>query len=239
MAGATLALGLWFTTTSAVAITKAAPASAPTLSTPASPHQTNLTPAVPVTSMAPPQAEEDIRDIRQPRHLPTPWSWVAAAVGVISLIAFALWQWTRRNHHRALRPHELALQSLAEARRLMDPDHAREYCFEASQIIRRYIEAQFRVRAPRLTTEEFLRDLVEERATMLAEQRELLGDFLRHCDLAKFAGWCYATPDLETMHTSAEQFVKQSAAQFALAEEEKHAQTEPPAAPISETAGIA
>jgi hypothetical protein len=40
----------------------------------------------------------------------------------------------------------------------------------------------------------------------------LLADFLQHCDLAKFAGWYYCRPDLEAMHRSAVEFVRQTAA---------------------------
>jgi hypothetical protein len=32
-----------------------------------------------------------------------------------------------------------------------------------------------------------------------------------HCDLAKFAGWYYCRPDLEAMHVSAVEFVRQTA----------------------------
>src|SRR5215471_10817030 len=108
-------------------------------------------------------------------------------------------------------PHEIALQRLEEARRLMDPERAREYCFAVSNIIRRYVEERFHVHAPKLTTEEFLRELVEVRDTMLEPHRVLLGEFLQHCDLAKFARWRYAMPDLEAMHTSARSFVQQTA----------------------------
>ena len=171
-----------------------------------------LTPATPVASPAPAVAEEDIRDIRQPRHLPTPPLWAAVVAGVVALVgAFAVWKWLRRGRFRKLLPHELALQYFEEARRLMDPDHAREYCFAASNIIRQYIEKRFRLHAPRLTTEEFLRELVEVRETMLASQRALLGNFLEHCDLPKFAGWRYSQPDLEAMHASAKAFVQQTA----------------------------
>ena len=164
--------------------------------------------------MVPASSKEDIRDIRQPRHLSTPQAWVAAAAGVIilSAAAFAAWRLLRRRKLLALTPCAAALQQLEEARRLMDPEHAREYCFAASQVIRNYIEAQFHVHAPRLTTEEFLRDLVEVRETMLASHRALLGDFLEHCDLAKFAGWRYSMPALEDMHHTAMTFVQQAAA---------------------------
>jgi hypothetical protein len=114
-------------------------------------------------------------------------------------------------------PHEIALQRLEEARRLMDPEHAREYCFAVSNIIRRYVEERFHVRAPKLTTEEFLRDLVEVRDTMLEPHRELLGEFLEHCDLAKFAGWRYSMLDLEAMHASGRSFVQQTSVSAAMA----------------------
>jgi hypothetical protein len=136
-----------------------------------------------------------------------------AAAGVITLLgaSFAAWKWIRRGRFLVMTPDEIALQQLEEARQLMDPEHAREYCFAASQIIRSYLEAQFHVHAPRLTTEEFLRDLVEVRETMLASHRALLGDFLEHCDLAKFAGWRYSVPALEDMHKTAIDFVRQAA----------------------------
>ena len=187
--------------------------------------QTTLTPAAPVTSKVPASSEEDIRDIRQPRHLPTPIPWAAAMAGVIILAAasFATWKYIRRARLLAMAPYEFALQQLEAARRLIDPEHAREYCFAVSEIIRNYIEVQFHLHAPRLTTEEFLRNLVEVRESMLASHRALLGDFLQHCDLAKFAGWRYSKPALEEMHNTAADFVQQAAA---------HA-----AAPGSKTAG--
>ena len=178
---------------------------------------TTLTPAAPVSSQVPASSEEDIRDIRQPRHLPTPIPWIAVAAGVILLAAAAIvsWKWLRRRHFLAQAPYEVALAQLEAARRLMDPEQAREYCFAVSEIIRNYLQVQFHLHAPRLTTEEFLRELVEVRETMLASHRSLLGDFLQHCDLAKFAGWRYSQAALEDMHGTASDFVKQTGAEVA------------------------
>ncbi len=176
-------------------------------------HINNLTPVAPVSSKVPASSAEDIRDIRQPRHLPTPIPWAAAAIGV-SLLAgagYGAWRWLRARGLALLTPQELALRKLHDARSLMNPEHAREYCFAVSEIIRNYVEAQFHIHAPRLTTEEFLRDLVEAPQQMLNTHRTLLGTFLQHCDLAKFAGWRYSTPDLEEMHHSAQDFVHQTA----------------------------
>ena len=212
-----LTLSLLLGALSASALQTSTPGISPgtTLTAPgnARPGHATLTPAAPVSSQVPASSEEDIRDIRQPRHLPTPLPWAAVAAGVIILavMAFAAWRWIRRGQFLQMLPHEIALQYLEEARRLMDPDQAREYGFAVSKIIRRYIELRFHVHAPNLTTEEFLRDLVEARHTMLESHRALLGESLQHCDLAKFAGWRYSMPDLEAMHASARSFVQETA----------------------------
>jgi hypothetical protein len=208
-----LALTLLVGALTASALQVNRPASNSTAPATTAPSLASVTPATPVLSQVPPHSEPDIRDIRQPRHLPAIQPWLAVAIGALTLgaVAFALWRWVRFGKFAQMLPYEIALQSLEEARRLMDPEHAREYCFTVSNIIRRYVEDRFHVHAPTLTTEEFLRDLVEVRDTMLEPQRALLGEFLQHCDLAKFAGWRYSMPDLEAMHGSAGSFVQQTA----------------------------
>lgn len=205
-----MALGLLLSVASASALT---PAGGHAPAAKASPSPTNLTSAA---SLASPvfSSGEDIRDIRQPRVLTTHWFWIVIAAGVIALIVLglALRWWIYHGQYFQMRPHEIALQYLEEARELIDPDHAREYCFEVSKIIRRYIEERFNIRAPQLTTEEFLHELADLPDALLAAHRALLADFLQHCDLAKFAGWYYCRPDLETMHLSAVEFVRQTAA---------------------------
>jgi len=173
---------------------------------------TTLTPVTPKSSIDPASSVEDIRDIRQPRHLTTPIPWAAAMAGVfiLAVAGYLAWRWLRHSRLLRMTPRDIALQKLLQARGLMDPDHAREYCFAMSEIIRNYVEAQFQLRAPRLTTEEFLRDLMEAPQQMLSTHRPLLGAFLEHCDLAKFAGWRYSMPDLEEMHGSALNFVQQT-----------------------------
>jgi hypothetical protein len=213
MSGSAALLGLLMTAATAAPLngsTTGPVATPPASSAGTFPGQTHLMPAASVSSQPPTSSEEDIRDIRRPRHLPTRWPWAAAAAGIIALTGGLLWRWLRHGKFFKMQPHEIALQHLAEARRLMNPDQAREYCFEVSGIVRRYIEERFRLQAPQLTTEEFIRELVEAGEGPLATHRNLLGDFLQHCDLAKFAGWRYCRPDLEAMHASAETFVHQT-----------------------------
>jgi len=96
---------------------------------------------------------------------------------------------------------------LAEARALMQPENAREFSITVSEIVRQYIEVRFQVWAARRTTEEFLHDLIDPSDVSLAHHRDLLADFLRHCDLAKFARWILSVGEMEIMLQSAHNFV--------------------------------
>jgi hypothetical protein len=166
------------------------------------------TPAVSVPAAG--AVTEDIRDIRGPRHIPSPWLWAWWVAGALAGLAlgFGAWRWW---HRRALLhaklPFEVALDRLEEARVFLRPETAREFSIAVSEIVRNYIEIRFRVNAARRTTEEFLYDLMEPSDALLADHRDLLGDFLRHCDLAKFARWILSTEEMEAMHRSARTFV--------------------------------
>lgn len=207
-----VAFGLLCAAANATALTNSAPVHPAASVALAAPGTTSPAAAAPVAS--PPPAAEDIRDIRQPRHLPTPWLWtkIAAGIGILIVVAYAAWQWLQHGKYFKMTPAEIALQRLTEARRIMNPVQTREYCFAVSKIIRSYLEEQLQLHAPRLTTEEFLRQLVEGGESMATPHRELLGDFLQHCDLAKFAGWRYSLEALTDMHNTGIAFVRQFSA---------------------------
>ena len=153
---------------------------------------------------------EDIRDIRGPKHIPSPWLWPLWLAGGAALAAllYAAWRWNqRRALIAALLPYEIALAKLEAARALMQPENAREFSITVSEIVRQYIEVRFQVWAARRTTEEFLHDLIDPSDVSLAHHRDLLADFLRHCDLAKFARWVLSAEEMETMLQSARSFV--------------------------------
>jgi len=57
-----------------------------------------------------------------------------------------------------------------------------------SAIVRRYLEHRYEIRAPELTTEEFLL-VATARPELTAEHRALLTSFLERCDRVKFAGY--------------------------------------------------
>jgi hypothetical protein len=153
---------------------------------------------------------EDIRDIRPPIHIPYGWLWAAYAGGgvALALALFGLWRWVRR-HGGARRKllYELTLEKLEAARALMEPLKGYQFSIAVSEIIRAYIEQQFAVRAAHRTTEEFLHDLTRGSQDVLAAHEPLLGEFLEHCDLAKFARWHLSVTQMEAMYQSARAFV--------------------------------
>jgi hypothetical protein len=162
---------------------------------------------------APSVMTEDIRDIRGPKPVPSSWLWPLWLAGGAALAAllYAGWLWNRRRAlAAALLPYEIALARLEEARALMQPEHAREFSITVSEIVRQYIEQRFRVWAARRTTEEFLHDLLEPSDALLTSHRSLLAEFLRHCDLAKFARWILSSEEMDTMLKSACRFVRET-----------------------------
>ena len=175
-------------------------------------------PAVPTVSQsagvtAP--ALTDIRDIRGPKPIPSPWLMALVAMTAVLAAggAYGAWTWNRRRLRESVKqPLDIALERLANARELMTPLRAREFSTEVSATVRDYIESRFEVRASHLTTHEFLHRLLEPADALLTAHRTLLDNFLQTCDLAKFGGWNLAAPDMEAMLLSARRFVVESAA---------------------------
>jgi hypothetical protein len=165
---------------------------------------------------ASPAPPEDIRDIRGPKSLlglsESPVWLIAFGAAFLAAGAYGLWLWRHRGARGPLlEPYELALQQLDEARRHLQPGSGREFAGTVSDIVRRYIELQFRVTVSRRTTEEFLQDLLSASNTTLAQQRPLLGEFLGQSDLIKFAGNSLTMQTLDSLLQSARHLVRETA----------------------------
>jgi hypothetical protein len=135
-------------------------------------------------------ADEDIRDIRPPIHIPYSWLWAAYVAGGLALAGAGVAAWRLlhgRSRQKAL--YELTLEQLEGARSLMQPQQGYEFSIAVSEIIRGYIEKRFSTRVTHQTTQEFLRELLTRANQTLTQHQPLLADFLEHCDLAKFARW--------------------------------------------------
>lgn len=167
--------------------------------------------AVKVRSVLSPSEEEpDIIETSGPVDLPgvDPWVyWLAAgSVLLAALAGFLFWRKRRakaRFDEAPPLPHEVAYRELDKllAEDLIRKGQAKLFYLRVSNILRRYIEERFGLRAPERTTEEFLVDL---RGSDELERRhqDLLKTFLEHCDLVKFAGHRPSDEEIErTVHT--------------------------------------
>jgi hypothetical protein len=161
--------------------------------------------AAPVTPSAP---AEDIVDIRPPIHIAAPFPWLAWGVGALLVfgVSAGVWKLRRRRQQRKL-AYEIALERLENTRPLMRESNAEPFSLAVSEIVRQFVEEVLPVRAAHRTTDEFLRDLTSLSYLPLAQHRDSLADFLRHCDLAKFARWSLTVSQMDAMLESARAFV--------------------------------
>ncbi len=83
-------------------------------------------------------------------------------------------------------PHVLALRRLEELRAKLDELGPYRLTIECSWVLRKYIEARFKLRIVYQTTREFLGH-AQTHSALSEEQRQSLGQYLRFCDMVKFA----------------------------------------------------
>jgi len=138
---------------------------------------------------------------------------VVAAVIIILAVIFII---KKRTAPKQIIPpprpaHEIAYEALTELEKKNYPKTGRimEYYTSLSGIVRRYLENRFRLRAPEMTTEEFLYS-VRESIDLNSEQKGLLGEFLSHCDMVKFAKYSPETTEIEKSHGSARRLIDQT-----------------------------
>lgn len=155
--------------------------------------------------------QDEIADIRPPLFfLMAWWPWILLALGVLAFLGLAwlIWKWAaRRGAMNPKTAYELALEKLEKARALMREEDPAPYAVAVSETIRTYLGQRFHSPSDRRTTEEFLRQMQQDTATPLAEHAELLGAFLRACDLVKFARYQPTLSELEEVQQRAVNFI--------------------------------
>jgi len=142
--------------------------------------------------------------------------WIILILIVIALVAGAL-KLRRRRHPLPdetvkLEPaHVIALRELEELQKLKLPERGfiEEYFEKLSGILRRYLENRFKLRAPWMSTEEFL-TAAKTSAQLDIKQRGLLKDFLNLSDLVKFARYGSSPEEAEKSFLSARNFIEQT-----------------------------
>lgn len=158
------------------------------------------------------------------------WPWLALGLVVLAVVAGGVVAWLRRAEERArLTAFDRAMARLEglERRGLPSADAADAWYVELSDIVRRYIEERFALRAPELTTEEFLAEAGRS-AELTASHRELLSAFLATCDRVKFARYSPGEDESQVALEVAKRFLNETAVSH-----DKAAETQPgSAAPV-------
>lgn len=143
---------------------------------------------------------EQIRAYKEPMLWPTQsrsriLAVLAGVFLVAVLIGAGVWLW--RYLHRRPPPvapvvpaHEIAIRALRDlkAKKYLDRDEVEPYFVELSAIVRHYLENRFELRAPELTTEEFIREAAVH-PRLSPDQQERVHRFMQQSDLVKFARW--------------------------------------------------
>ncbi len=172
-----------------------------------------------VTSLLGDQRSElviaDIEDIvEMPQATSYLWLWVVGSGILIS--AVGLWFYLRRKRYsklvRIFKPaHEIAYERLRLLVKddLINAGEIKEFYERISNILRHYIEDRFDLRAPERTTEEFLTDL-QWTDVLSAPDKENLGEFLRHCDLVKFAKYNPTNEQIQQTFDLAKDFIEKT-----------------------------
>jgi len=157
---------------------------------------------VPVTSLLDSKTDQvAIRDIKPPHSLPPDrlrFYLLAGLVLILAAAAIAGFYFQARKKSSKMvpevmpGPEEIARRELDRllAAKLLEKGEIKLFHLRISDILRRYIENRFGLKAPERTTEEFLVELSQAGSTdnlLLNDHKELLTDFLTQCDLVKFA----------------------------------------------------
>lgn len=139
---------------------------------------------------------EGLRDIRPPISYPTNYFLLIGFIVLVVLSALAIFlyrKWKRKEVVVAdpmdtRTPWEIAYDQLdaLSQRPYLQEGQFKEYYSELSGIVRYYFENRFHIRAPEMTTEEFLWSL-ERSGELRGDHKETLKKFMTSCDIVKFA----------------------------------------------------
>jgi len=161
--------------------------------------------------------QNDIRDIRGPKSFASRMWLYVPVVLIVLLITGAVFSFIllkkRKEEFKAppTPAHIIAYEALAvlEKKDYIHKGQTKAYYIELSDIVRHYLENRFNIRAPEMTTEEFLLN-VKEDSVLSLEHKGLLRDFLTNCDLVKFAKYQPAEQEASLSLASAKRLIDQT-----------------------------
>ncbi len=151
-----------------------------------------------VVHTLPVNAQEEIRDIKEPIKLPLDWVLIIIILLIAVVLAvggYYIYRYYKKKKvdvvttepEIKIPPHEIALQQLhqLEEKKLWQQGNVKEYHSEITEIIRRYFEDRFNFRALEMTSAEILAviNYIEDAKAIT----EILNGFFSNADLVKFA----------------------------------------------------
>ena len=174
-------------------------------------HVISVLPDGATADLHPPLGELPLQDSAQGRL--STGAITGLVVGVVCIggaLCFYAWLAMRRRARRQT-AYEIASRKLKRLLETVNPTgiNTDKFFVELSGIVRRYLEDRFELRAPELTTEEFLAAVSASPDLSLAHQR-LLREFLRQADLVKFAGVLPNEQDIQQSIDRARQFLDET-----------------------------
>ncbi len=161
---------------------------------------------------------EDIEGVvAMPRKAATWWVRLLVGAGVALAAAgvvawFLLRRAGRLQVQRIFQPaHEIAYARLRAlvAEKLVEAGRIKEFYERISGILRYYIEDRFDLHAPERTTEEFL-DELRRTEVLRSPDKNVLGEFLTHCDLVKFARHAPTTEQIQRSFDLVKDFIERT-----------------------------
>jgi hypothetical protein len=179
-----------------------------------------------------PTAAEGIQPIRPPVAIPSGWGWLWVVLLLLLVLGAIAWWWWKQKRKKAseaptvqIPPEVRAREKLRQALTLMD--QPKPFTIFVSNAARVYLEERFDLRAPERTTEEFLSEL-QASHKLSVPHKTLLADFLRQCDLVKFARYEPGPNELQALYDAALRLIDETCPHLPVDLQAEHAQTPEP-----------
>lgn len=144
----------------------------------------------------------------------TSWWWAGLlTVATLVCLLFAVWGMRRRGRAKQRSAYEVASWKIGKLRKDQESPSpmlsVESFFVEISDVVRQYLEQRFSVRAPDLTTDEFLQ-LAQAESELTRQHQKMLGEFLQQADVVKFAGVSATRDDVRRSLDLAARFVDET-----------------------------